>query len=161
MNEESDLEKLKKDYLKLQKKYNLPDFENLNKDFQIERIAQNETEILIREIRKLIAEKFSGYLRFIETILHPMNAPMFVFSVIKLITSNEKKKLTEIYKELIKKEVKLIELDIDFVEEKETEFVKDSFEFWNKTKKDFLDILQTVEKNWDNKTDKNNGGYFG
>ena len=49
---ESDLVRLKKDYAKLQKKYSLPSFENMNQDFSIEKAAELETDYLIREIRK-------------------------------------------------------------------------------------------------------------
>ena len=105
MKEKSNLENLKKDYKKIQKKYDLPNFDELNKDFQIEKVAETETDFLIREIRKFMADKFSNYLRFIEAILNPVNAPMFIFSIIKSIGIEEKKKLTDIYGKLSKTEL--------------------------------------------------------
>jgi len=161
MTKKSDLEKLKEDYKEIQKKYNLPTFEELNKDFQIEKIAEVETDFLIREVRKFIVDKFSNYLRFIETILQPVNAPMFVFSIIKSIGAEEKKRLTEVYKKLVKNEVRLIELDIEFVEKKEVEFVKESYKIWQEIKKDILKVVEVIKKNWDNKFETNNKGYFG
>lgn len=161
MTEKSDLEKLKEDYKEIQKKYNLPTFEELNKDFQIEKIAEVETDFLIREVRKFIVDKFSNYLRFIETILQPVNAPMFVFSIIKSIGAEEKKRLTDVYKKLVKNEVRLIELDIEFVEKKEVEFVKESYKIWQEIKKDILEVVEVIKKNWDNKFETNNKGYFG
>ena len=161
MAKESDLENLKKDYLVVQRKYNLPSFENLNEDFQIEKIAEVETDILIREVRKFIADKFSNYLRFVETILNPSNAPMFVFSIIKSIGVEEKKKLIEVYKELTKIEIRLIELDTDFFEEKEAEFIKEAYEIWQKIKKDVLEVVEVIKKNLDNKFEVNGKSYFG
>ena len=161
MAKESDLENLKKDYLVVQRKYNLPSFENLNEDFQIEKIAEVETDILIREVRKFIADKFSNYLRFVETILNPSNAPMFVFSIVKSIGVEEKKKLVEIYKELTKTEIRLIELDTDFFEEKEAEFIKEAYEIWQKIKKDVLEVVEVIKKNLDNKFEVNGKSYFG
>ncbi|MBA7660405.1 hypothetical protein ES703_68407 [subsurface metagenome] len=161
MTEKSDLEKLKEDYKEIQKKYNLPIFEELNKDFQIEKVAEVETDFLIREVRKFIVDKFSNYLRFIETILQPVNAPMFVFSIIKSIGAEEKRRLTEVYKKLVKNEVRLIELDIEFVEKKEVEFVKESYKIWQEIKKDILEVVEVIKKNWDNKFETNNKGYFG
>ena len=155
------MENLKKDYLKVQEKYNLPSFENLNEDFQIEKIAEVETDILVREIRKFIADKFSNYLRFVETILNPSNAPMFVFSIVKSIGVEEKKKLVEIYKELTKTEIRLIELDTDFFEEKEAEFIKEAYEIWQKIKKDVLEVVEVIKKNLDNKFEVNGKSYFG
>ena len=44
VKKESQLNEVKKNYEKFQKKYNLPSFKNLNEDFQIEKIAENETD---------------------------------------------------------------------------------------------------------------------
>lgn len=155
------LEDLKKDYEKIRKKYSLPSFKKLNEDFQIEKISEYETDILIREVRKFISEKFSNYLRFIETILHPINCPMFIFSIIKSLGQNEKKKLTDIYEKLVKNEIRLIEIDIDFSEEKEAKFIKESYEIWQEIKKDILEIMDVIKKNWDNKFKADKGSYFG
>jgi len=155
------LEELKEKYKDLQKKYGLPDFEKLNEDFQIERAAESETDFLIREIRKFVGDKIINYLKFIESLLNPVNAPMFIFSMIKLIDSEGKKKLSEIYNNLMKKELKFIELDLEFDEEKEAEFIKESYESWQGIKKDVLKILEAINKKWDNKSETNNKGYFG
>ncbi len=161
MEEKTNLELLKENYAEIQSKHGLPEFDKLNKDFQIEKIAETETDFLIREIRKYVADKFSNYLRFIELILHPANAPMFVFSVIKTIGVEEKTKLNSIYKKLSKSEVQLIELDIEFSEEKEIEFVKESYVIWQEVKKDVLEVVDVIKKNWDNKIEVNGKNYFG
>tara|TARA_Y100000310_G_scaffold337938_1_gene426264 strand:- start:1562 stop:2050 length:489 start_codon:yes stop_codon:yes gene_type:complete len=158
---ESDLENLKKDYKKIQKKYNLPDFEKLNKDFNIEKSAETETDYLIREVRRLIAEKFSNYLRFVETLLNPINVPVSIFSIVKTLGTEEKNKLTEIYKKLLRNEIDHLELEISFSEEKEAKFIKESYEMWLEIQKDFIEIIKIIKKNWDNKLEKNNKGYFG
>ncbi len=155
------LQDLKKDYSKIQKQYDLPSFDELNKDFQIEKATESETDFLIREVRKLIADKFSNYLRFIEAILNPMGVPMFIFSIIKSLGKEDKQKLTEIYKKLATIEIQLIEVDVDFVEEKEVAFVKESYELWQEVKKDLLNVVGMIKKNWNNKFESNNKGYFG
>jgi len=159
--EEQKLEKLKKEYRTLKKKYNLPDFKDLNEDFNIEKIAESETEILIREARKFMGDKMMNYMRFIENLLNPVNVPMFIFSIIKLLDTEEKKGLSEIYKELMKKEIQFIELDLEFNEKKEAEFIKDAYEFWQGIKKDMLKIIDKINKKWDNKFEVNSKGYFG
>ena len=47
-----ELDKLKKEYEKLRKKHNLPSFNELNKDFSIERVCEIETDFLLKEVRK-------------------------------------------------------------------------------------------------------------
>ena len=159
--EESDLEKLKQDYKKIQKIHNLPDFDKLNSDFAIEKIAETETDFLIREVARVMAEKFSNYLRFVELVLNPVNSPMFIFSLIKTIGEDEKKKLSEIYKELAKIELGLIEVDVDFSEKKEADFINNSYKTWLNLKRDFLGVIEKIKSNWDNKSENGNKGYFG
>jgi large-conductance mechanosensitive channel len=161
VKEKDNLEKLKKDYSKIQKQYNLPDFEQLNQDFQIERGVEFQTDYLIREIRKFMADKFSNYLRFIETIINPVNVPMFVFSIVKAMTQEDKKQLIEVYKKLTKIEINLIEIDVKYSEKKEVKFIKESYKIWQEIKKDVLKFINSVQKNWDNKIKINNKGYFG
>jgi len=159
--EKSDLENLKENYENIRNKHNLPSFDELNREFSVEKIAENETDYLIREISKVMAEKFSNYLRLIELILNPVNSPMFIFSFIKTMGENEKKIITEVYKELARIEVDLIELDIDFSEEKEAEFINSSYAKWMNLKKDFLEVVQKIKSNFDSKSLNNNKGYFG
>lgn len=161
LEDKSKLEELKKKYKDIQKKHGLPDFEELNKDFQIEKAAESEKDFLIREIRKFVGDKMMNYLKFIESLLNPVNAPMFIFSITKLIDSEEKKKLSEIYNNLLKKEIKFIKLDLEFDEEKEVGFIRESYEFWQEVKKDILKIIENISKKWDNKFEVDNKGYFG
>jgi hypothetical protein len=161
VKKEQSLEDLKENYKKIQKVHNLPDFDKLNSEFSIEKVVDVETDFLIREVARAMAEKFSNYLRFVELVLNPSNAPMFIFSIIKTIGDDEKKKLSEIYKELTKIELNLIELDIDFSEKKEAEFINSSYKTWLNIKKDFIDVINKVKSNWDSKSENNSKAYFG
>jgi len=160
--EESSLEDVKKDYAELEQKYGLPSFDELNKDFQVEKVTETETELLLKEIRRFIFDKISNYMRFLESLLNPVNASMFTFSVLKTLSADDKKIAEDVYKKLMKLEVDLMEVDIEYSEEKEAEFIKETVKVWNGIKKDWLKIIGSVKKNWDNKVEKGNGqGYFG
>jgi hypothetical protein len=161
MEKKSELNDLKKSYMELREKYNLPSFEELNAEFNIEKASGIETDSLAREIRKFVAEKFSNYLRFSETLLHPVDVPMFIFAVVKSLGIEEKKRLSEIYKKLAEKEIQIIELDIEFSEKKEAEFIKESYETWKEIKQDLLKIIGIIKKNWDVKAESNGKNYFG
>ena len=159
--EESKLEKLKKEYKKLQEKYKLPPFNELNEDFSIEKAAENETDFVIREVRRQISEKAYNYLRFIETLINPVNAPMSIMTLVKTFGVEEKNKLTEIYKKLMKNELDLISVDIEFSEKKEADFIKNTHKIWKEIKKDFMEVVKSVEKNWNTKTENGSRKYFG
>ncbi len=159
--EEHSLEELKKRYSELRKKHNLPSFEELNEDFGIEKISEHEVDLLIREIRKFVGDRLVNYMRFIENLLNPVNVPMFVFSMVKVLDADDKKQLSEIYKILVKVEVGFIAHDLVFNEEKEAEFIRESYKTWQKIKKDLLTILNKINKKWDDKGETGNKGYFG
>ncbi len=161
MKEESNLEELKKDYSVLQKKYNLPDFKELNEEFDIEKAAENETDCLLREIRKLVMEKVIAYLRFIEMLLNPSNAPLFFFALVKGLTAQDKRVLEKLYDKLGSLEIDVIELDCSYSEKEEAEFVKRLFGEWKSVKDDMLNLVEVLRRNWGQKSGKNERGYFG
>jgi len=158
---EMDLETLKKHYSVIQKKHNLPSFEDMNKDFHIEGLVEIETEHLARAVRKFMSDKLQNYLRFVEAILNPSNAPMFIFSVIKTLNEADRKKVSEIYKKLSRFEIDIIELDTVFSEEKDVKFIKEFYSTWQEVKKDMIALVGVIRENWDKESGKNSGAYLG
>ena len=158
-----ELSRLKKEYEKLRKKHNLPSFNELNKDFSIERVCEIETEFLLREIRKYMSDKIFNYLRFVETLLHPVNAPMFYFSILKTLNNDDKRALGEAYKELVEIEMDFVEADLEYSEEHEARAIKKSCEKWQNVKKNILRVTNATKKNMNSKFEpsSNNKGYFG
>ena len=161
MEKTSKLSNLKKSYLKIKEKYELPDFDELNKDFQIERIAEFETDYLVREIRKVMADKLANYLRFIEMIVNPVNVPIFVFSIVKSMRVEDKRNLSEVYQKLTKIEIDLIEADVEFSEERDVKFIKQFYKIWQEIKQDILVFLKSVKENIGNNVESKEKGYFG
>jgi hypothetical protein len=158
---QGDLEKLKKDYEALKEKHNLPEFSRLSEDFGAERAAELETDYPLREIAKFMADKMINYLRFVEAMLNPQNVPMYVFSMIKAMKEEDKKKLSDMYKTLAKMEVKFMETDIESSEKKQAEFIKEGFEMWQAVKKELLGIVGGINKNWDVRHEEGRRDYFG
>ena len=159
-SEESKLAKLKKEYKKFQEKYDLPSFNELNENFAVEKAAEVETDFTIREIRKQISEKAYNYLRFVEMLINPTSAPMSIMTLVKAFGVEEKTKLTEIYKKLMRNELQLVSVDVEYSEKKEADFIKNTNKIWKEIQKDFMEVIKAVEKNWEGKTPINNRKYF-
>jgi hypothetical protein len=157
----NNLEELRRSYEKLKSKYDLPDFSELNELFDIEEIDV-ETEFLLRRVRRVIADKMTGYLRFIEIILNPSNSPLFFFKLIKKLDNKDRDVLSDLYEELGKVEVETIALDLEHSEKKEAEFIKEMYNlFNNKVKNEFLEVIKKFFENNDSKKKETNGSYFG
>ena len=80
---------------------------------------------------------------------------MFIFSVIKSLTQEDKKKLTEIYGKLSEIDLELIKLDLESSEKKDVEFIKQVYNSWQEIKRELIPILGKLKSNKDNKMKKN------
>ena len=155
------LEKLKKDYSTLAGKYKLPDYKSLNEEFDIEKVQELETDTLLREIRKVVMDKVIAYLRFVELLINPSNAPMFFFAILKGVDASDKKTLEEIYTKLGRLEIKVIDVDNDYSEKGEAEFIKHVFQEWKEIKESMKQVSKALQKGWDKKTERKEKSYLG
>jgi len=161
MTMEIGLDNLKERYEEVAKEYNLPSFKEMNEDFEIEKLHDKETDLLVREIRRAMIEKNAAYLRFVEMFLNPSNAPMFFLALVKNMDNSAKKVLDELYLKLGKFEIKSISLDNFYDEKKEAEFVCEFFYGWQEIKGFFQKITDELEDSWKKKSDKKEKGYLG
>ena len=161
MKEKSKLEKLKEEYKIIQEEHSLPSFEDLNREFSIERVIEVETDFLVREVRRQISEKFSGTLRLIDVLLNPSNTPAFLFPAIKSISKEEKEIMEKIYESISKMEMENIKLDLIYSESEDIKYIKNAFCYWIEIKKDLSGIFSCIENNWGKKSEKANNCYFG
>jgi hypothetical protein len=161
MEKKWDLDQLKETYQIVREKYSLPSFTELNEDFQIEKITLFETELLLKEVRVCITNKFFNYLRFLESLINPANAAMFVFAMAKTITDKDKEKLIKLYKQLSRLEVDFLDLDFEYSEKNEAEAIKKYYQLWQEIKKELSFIVEVIKKNWDVNPEDNGKGYYG
>lgn len=155
------LEKLKGDYEALRKKFNLPSFQQLNEEFEIERIAEHETDILLREVRKAITEKAIAFLRFLELMINPSSAPFFLLSIIKDFSISDKKLVEKIYRKLCEFEIKAIALDLKYNEKTEAEFIRESARKWQDLQDDLQELSTLINRAWNATSEKKERSYFG
>ncbi len=161
IKEDSSLEKLKKKYVIFEKKYSLPPFKDLNENFDIEKISEQETDYLLREIRKIVVDKAVAYLRFTEMLLNPSNAPMFFLTLVKGLTSQDKRIIERMYEKLGSFEIDVIELDAKYNEKDEAEFIKKIQKEWKTISVDMIKLTEVLRRNWNQKAIKDERGYFG
>jgi len=155
------LNELKEKYEVLRKKYTLPSFYELNKVFDIEEL-DSESDFLLRKIRRFISEKLAGYMRFIEILLNPSNAPIYFFKLIKKLDESDREALNVMYETLGNIEIQAITLDLNYNEEKEVEFIKKLYKMFNTDiKEKLLEILVKLGNGDNNKKKDNSGSYFG
>jgi len=140
-----ELAKLKKDYLVLAEKYKLPSFKELNENFEIEKIDK-DTDILLRDVRKVMMEKIVNSLGFLEMFLNPMNAPRMYLAYMKSMGEEERKCIEKIYGLFAGLNITALEGEIDYSEKKEAETIKEIFKAWINSKPDFMKLFAGMKK---------------
>ncbi|MCR4284608.1 MAG: hypothetical protein NUV97_01015 [archaeon] len=159
------MEKTERDYRVefevLRKQYDLPEFKGLAEDFDIEKTFDSESNFLLREIRRGINEKLAAYLHLFETLISPNAPPMFIFSVLRKISEEDRKEIKEIYKNISRLELGIMKLDTVYSEENEAEFIKLAFGEWQEMKHKILKIIENFNGNFDESSNSTQKGYFG
>ncbi|MCX6742035.1 MAG: hypothetical protein NTX24_02565 [Candidatus Pacearchaeota archaeon] len=146
MEKDSCLAHFKKQYEPLRKKYKLPSFDDLNKEFEIEKIQERETDFILREIRKGVGEKVGAFLRFFEAVLNPVVAPAFIMAALKNFSNSDKEAIKENYQSLVEIELKSIKLDINYNEKTEAQFITQTFKTWQEIKPSLKVVIDSLSK---------------
>ena len=140
-----ELAELKKKYNEHEKKFNIPSFEKLNEDFEIDKIDK-ESECFLRVVRKVMMEKIVNSLNFLDMLSNPVNAPRIYYSFLKGMGSEDKKAIDEIYIKLGQLSIESLALEIEYDEKKEAEMIKRSFNDWNSAKPKFKKLMEHIKK---------------
>lgn len=150
---------IKKTYGSLKKKYNLPGFDELDRDFEIAGIE--EETFLLREIRKKIAEKLEFFSKILEGTLQPETTLTQLYEA-KFFSEEEKEKMFKLYKAIMMLHRQALLLSIENDEKHDAEFVNSFFGQWPRIKGQLATFFKKMEKGWKKETDvKEDLGYLG
>lgn len=152
---------LRSAYNELRQKYELPEFEKMIEDFDIEKAIEKESAFLIREIRRVVNEKILSYLHLFETLVNPSAPPIFVFSLLRNIPANEKNSIKEIYKTLSKTQVEIMKLDTIYNENTEVKFINETFNMWQELKPIIYKLIESFEESFESDDTSKDRSYFG
>lgn len=154
-----ELKELKREYEKSRKKFKLPSFEELNQAFEIEKLDQ-DTELLLRIVRKHMMDKIVNSLSFVEMLLNPVSAPRMYQGYVKLMTAQDRKNLEEIYRAFAELVVGSLEREIVYDEKGEAQMILRIFRTWRSIGEDFVKIFENIRRPRGNFVKKERS-YFG
>ena len=153
-----EIEELKKKF-EYFKKYSLPPFDDLNREFDIGKI-ESYSGNLIRDIRRMMMEKIVHYIRLGELMLNPSQASPVFLVLLRDINSEDKKSIDNIFKNFVKLEIDSYKADSEYDEKTEAILIKEIYSIWNNTKPSIMNIVNLMERNWGNNQTKKEKGYF-
>jgi len=153
-----ELEDLKKDYAELKEKYKLPSFEDVNEDFEIEKMDR-ESDVLLKIIRKVMMDKVINIMNFLEMLLNPMNAPRMYHGYLKAMAESDKKVVEGIYGKLADLIFASLERDAKYDVDKEADVVKEIMKVWAKVSVDLEGLVNKMKN--PGESVKKEKSYFG
>jgi len=156
MPEEKDF---KKAYSELQKKFNVPDIEYIDSEFEISTIEADK--FLLREIRRKIHDKIDTVCKVLDGILQPEPVWHSMYES-GIFTDDEKKGLYLIYKELMTYNRASSVLELEANDKLNAKFISEFTNKWKSMKEKLVDVMKKMEEGWKKEASMDEKlGYFG
>jgi len=153
---------IKKEYQILSKKHKLPDFDVLDKEFEISNIQDINEKFLIRAIRRRVNEKIAFFIRILDGILHPASSSVISTHENRFFTDEEKQEALKVMRKLMQLDRKGLKIDIDPDINLDVDFINDVFKNFNDIKIKVKKIASKMEEAWSKEEEeKFSDIYFG
>lgn len=144
-------------YDSFRKKYSLPDFEFMQKEFDI---IDFETKFVLKEIREKIKDKFDISSKVIETLFQP-EGDFSSFIETKRFENGVKDEYFIAYKRLryLVREAQVLYFKND--DALDSEYIISSLKAWEDLKPVIIDLVERLKACWTDETSKDDVKYFG
>ena len=153
-------EDIEKQYNELRKKFKLPEFKDLDNEFEISDLE--ETNFLLKAIIRRIAERFDFYTTMLEEVLQPDTSNLYAMHETRFFDENEKKRMYDLYSRLMNFNRQSIEVTLENNEKNAVDFINSIFNEWNGLKQELLGVINKMKSSWKTETYiKEDLGYLG
>ena len=142
---------IEKQYRELKKRLKLPDFKELDEEFELSDLE--ETNFLLRNIIRRIAEKLDFYTTMIEEVIQPDTSNLYAMHETTFFDENEKNQMYDVYKKLMNYNRQLIGVSLENHENEEADFINNFFNEWKTLKNDLLKYIKKMKDSWKSEVD--------
>jgi len=150
-----------KQYNELQKKHKLPEFREMDSEFEISDLE--ETNFLLMAIVRRISERLDFYSTMLEELLQPDTGNLYAMHETRYFDEDEKKQMYGLYAKLMNFNRQSIEASLVHNEKEEADFISSLFNEWKSLKQELLRFVKKMRASW--KTEeadiKEDLGYLG
>ena len=158
MEHKEELKEMKETYQKLS--YKLPSFEELEENFDLDKISDRNQKFILLNIRRVMVEKFSNYSQLFEALLNPVSQSRLLLRILKKLDNEKKDKLREYCDKLLNYQYEAIKMELVWDEKKEANFVNQKFKEWNKMKDEILELMDSLEFEMKDEKNSSENNYF-
>ncbi len=147
------------DYEKLRKKFNLPEFNEIDSEFDLSGIE--EYCDLLKTIGEIIRDKIAKAGEIIGEIMQPETSISALYES-RVFNEKEKNRVFEIYRRIMILKRQADKLFIINDEKMDADFINSSLSEWKQIKPQIVDILTELEDSWKKELERSDKlPYFG
>ena len=139
-------EEIENKYNELRKKFKLPEFKEIDFEFEISDLE--ETNFILRAVIGRIAERLDFYSTLIEEILQPDTSNLYAMHETRHFDDDEKKQMYELYIKLMNFNRRSIEASLERNERAEAEFITNLHNEWKILKQELLRLVKKMRNSW-------------
>lgn len=151
---------IEKQYSELRKKFKLPEFKEIDFEFEISELE--ETNFLLRGVTRRIVERLDFYTTVIEENLQPDTSNLYAMHETRYFDEYEKKQMYDLYRKLMNFNRQSIEISLRRNEMEEADFINKFFNEWKQLKEELIFYVKKMKDSWKTETDiKEDLGYLG
>jgi len=151
---------LREEYNKLSKKYDLPDFDKLNNEFELETIEREEFPL--RQIRRRIVDRLVIFCKIIEEIIYPSGQNQLINHEIRSFSEEDRKQFVELHKKMMVYERQSLFLNISSSkEEEDAKYIFQLFSEMDDYKLVILEVVKKMQTAWKHDLPDEEQPYFG
>jgi hypothetical protein len=144
------LEDLKKEYEKLEKKYSLPKFEHLDKEFEIRAIELNKSGLLIRALLRITSNKLNIFMSYLEPVISAPSQNIHALVELRNISEQDRNNMFEFYKKI--SAILHENLSVELKSENEiADQINSIWKSWPKLKERETHFLDIITQAWKRK----------
>ena len=137
---------IEESYAQERKRFNLPDFNKI--DFEFEISSLEETRFIIREVRRKMIDKIEHFINLLEEVLQPETTVANLHEC-NFFDQEEKEKIFRLYSKLMRLNRKSLCLDLSPNDKEEADFIITLFNEWIILKKDVALVLNKMKEAWE------------
>ncbi|MBD3303631.1 hypothetical protein GF343_00650 [Candidatus Woesearchaeota archaeon] len=137
---------VEKVYAKLKKEFDLPDFDFLNKEFEIATIEPDG--FLLREIKRKIKDRLNYASDILNKIIQPETAALSDLYEYRCFDDEDKQKIFELFSRILYLSRKIVESEFLLDEKKDAEIIKEVAEKWPDIRKEMIPFVKSLEACW-------------
>ena len=149
-----------KQYAELRKKFKLPDFKEIDFEFEISDLE--ETNFLLRAVIRKMADKLEFCSTMLEEILQPDASNLYAMHETRFFDEQEKKGMNELYSKLMALNRHCIEVLLSLDEKEQANFISNAAAEWKNLKNELLKYIRKMKSSWTSEIEpEDEVGYMG